>query len=280
MNGQFGKQFELAAGSVTGGQHRLTGKNNQDAFYGIRTPAETIAVVCDGCGSGAHSEVGAKIGARLVVDAIAQLRARSPELQFWSTNDFWQQVQQQVLQQLRTLADKMGGCTVQTIGDYFLFTVVGALLTPTVAAIFSLGDGIMAMNDRVFQAGPFPHNAPPYLAYQLLDPSLNKTEAFQIQVHHHQPINQVETILIGTDGVIDLMQLAEKNVPGTSERVGPLAQFWKEDRYFRNPDAIRRRLARINRAVTRPNWQEHRLVKQSGLLQDDTTLVAIRRLKR
>ena len=279
MNEQFGKQFELAAGSVTGSQHRLTGKNNQDAFYSLRTPSATIAVVCDGCGSGTHSEVGAKLGARLVVGAIAQLLARSDEPSPWSTEDFWQQVQQQVLNQLHPLADQMGGCTAQTIGEYFLFTIVGTLLTPTAAVVFSLGDGIMVVNGQVFQSGPFPNNAPPYLAYKLLNSSLSKIEIFQIQVQHHLPIDQVETILIGTDGVIDLMQFAEKNLPGKSEPVGPLKQFWQEERYFRNPDAIRRRLALINRATMQPNWQEHRLIKQSGLLQDDTTLVAIRRCK-
>jgi len=280
VSGQISGYFELAAGSIAGRHHQLVGKNNQDAFYTVRTDSETIAVVCDGCSSGMHSEIGAKLGTRWVADAIAQTLCRVPESQLLLNDNFWQNVQQQVLVKLQALAQDMGGCTFQLVQDYFLFTIVGALVTPAGAAVFSLGDGVMAINGQIFHSGPFPNNAPPYLAYQLLDRSLAGVKSFQVQVHQQLPVEKVETILIGTDGVVDLMTLSDRRLPGKSETVGPIEQFWQEDCYFRNSDAVRRRLALINRELTRPDWQERRIVKQSGLLRDDTTLVAIRRKER
>ncbi len=62
--------FEIAGGSILGRSHRLTGKNNQDALCCFQESDCTVAVVCDDCGSGAQSEVGAHIGARLVARAV------------------------------------------------------------------------------------------------------------------------------------------------------------------------------------------------------------------
>ena len=84
-------------------------------------------------------------------------------------------------------------------------------------------------------------------------------------------------MLIGSDGVSDLIQVAEQALPGRSEMVGDLADFWQDDRYFRNPDQVRRRLALINREVTMLDKQAQHWVRQSGLLPDDTTLIVIRR---
>ncbi len=54
--------FEVAAGSVTGRSHVLGGKPNQDAFAFRAADHGLVGVVCDGCGSGAHNEVGAAGG--------------------------------------------------------------------------------------------------------------------------------------------------------------------------------------------------------------------------
>jgi hypothetical protein len=59
--------------------------------------------------------------------------------------------------------------------------------------------------------------------------------------------------------------------------VGPLSQFWTDDRYFANPDALRRRLTLINRESVRADFESRRLVRTPGLLPDDTTVVVLRR---
>ncbi|HIK26542.1 MAG: protein phosphatase 2C domain-containing protein [Oscillatoriaceae bacterium SKW80] len=264
------EQFEIAGGSVIGREHLRSGKNNQDAYWGICSADYAIAVVCDGCGSRAHSEVGAKIGARLTVEALASCAKKITI----DDSFFWQQVQQDLLKKLQALACIMGGNFSQTLQDYFLFTIVGALVTPAGAWLFSIGDGIIAVNGTVTQLGPFPQNTPPYLAYGLLD---STSEAWQFQIHKTLPLDEVKSILIGTDGVKNFIEAAETNLPGKEEKVGSISQFWEQDCYFKNPDSVRRKLALMNREVTKPDWEGQQLVRTVGLLPDDTTLMVLRK---
>jgi hypothetical protein len=161
------------------------------------------------------------------------------------------------------------------ISHYFLFTIVGALLTPTRAVFFSLGDGLLAVNEEVTVLGPFPGNAPPYLGYGLVNSAL-PPEMLRFHIHRVLPLEELRTFLLGTDGVQELMQAAKSHMPGKTESVGPLSQFWQEERFFRNPDMARRRLAGIARdATTRTDGG---IRKEAGLLPDDTTLIVGRRI--
>ena len=264
--------FDIAAGSVTGRDHVLAGRNNQDAYHWLCLPQAVMAVVCDGCGSGKHSEVGAQIGARLMTEAMAHAM-QSP------AHAFWYRVRQDILGQLRYLAEQMGGSFIDTVQDYLLFTIVGALVTPWRTFCFSLGDGVMVVNGDQILLGPFPDNAPPYLAYALLDAHNCRPSVFsrEFQIQRILPTRAVQSIVLGTDGLETFLQAATCPLPGKQAAVGPLQQFWQEERYFSNPDALRRTLALVNREVVQPNWEAQRLERHAGLLCDDTTLVVIRR---
>ncbi len=250
--------FELAAGSVAGRDHRLEGRNNQDAAELLLLPDMTVAVVCDGCGSGRRSEVGAALGARLVVRAVAESGPAG-----LGEPDFWNAVRERVLRDLDSLIRRMGGPRSAIIEEYFLFTIVGAVLAPAGAAFFSLGDGLIAVNGEKIPPGPFPNNAPPYPAYG----------SHPFAVHRTLPSGEVDHFLIGTDGIFDLMTAADAPLPGKEESVGPLERLWSDDRYYRNPDRLRRHLALANRDVVRGDRHER------GLLPDDTTIVVGRRRK-
>lgn len=265
-------RFDIAAGSVTGRDHVLAGRNNQDAYHWACLPHAVMAVVCDGCGSGKHSEVGAQIGVRLMLEAIARAR-QGP------AHAFWYRVRQDVLAQLRCLAEQLGGHFPSTVQDYLLFTVVGALVTPWRTFCFSLGDGVMVVNGGQIPLGPFPDNAPPYLAYALLNTHNGKPPALsqKFQMQRVLPTTAVQSIVLGSDGLEPFLQAATRRSPGKQTTVGPLQQFWQEERYFTNPDAVRRTLALVNREVIQPNWEAQRLDRQGGLLPDDATLVVIRR---
>lgn len=247
--------FEIAGGSVPGHSHALAGRNNQDAYAWQCGPQALLAVVCDGCGSSAHSEVGAQVGARLVLEAMQRALPVTG-------SGFWEHVSARLLAQLGALASQLGGSLSRTVADYLLFTIVGALVTPEETWVFGLGDGVIAVNDTVVPLGPWPHNAPPYLAYGLLE------AAPPLQPLQHWPTATVQSLLLGSDGLDAFLQ---------DERLGSLPQFWQEDRYFRNPDTIRRRLAVLNREVIRPDWAAQRLTRCVGPLRDDTTLVVLRR---
>jgi hypothetical protein len=269
--------FEMAAGSVVGKEHLRTGKNNQDAYCYRSLPAGIIAVVCDGCSSGAHSEVGAKLGAQLVTDVIYEQLAGHPSA--LHTEAFWEQVRQAALLQLSKLTAILGSDLVCIVRDYLLFTVVGVVVTPIETVLFAIGDGVIALNDQVIPLPSFPNNAPPYLGYGLISSAVAglTLEDLKIQVHHCVPTHSVQSILIGTDGVQDAIAAANQSLPGKPELVGGISQFWQNDRYFKNPDCIRRRLTQMNHTLTKPDWEARWLHQEGGLLPDDTTMVVIRR---
>lgn len=295
------KSFEIAAASVTGRDHRIASKNNQDAFCCLASDELIVAVVCDGCGSGSHSDLGAKLGVRLVARNIYnRYRNHVKYKNYGLSVGAWQEnlkgVFENVLIQLTSFARDYADirprpdsapwwwdCVYDWKGcvhDCFLFTIVGFIMTPFDSLIFSIGDGIFALNGRTKVLGPFPNNAPPYIGYNAIkEDILLEADYSKFAINAFLPTDEVEAILIGTDGVVDFVQTAEKNLPGKEELVGSLSQFWENDLYFRNPDALRRRFAIVNADVTKPLWEERRLMKYPGLLRDDTTLVVVRRKK-
>jgi hypothetical protein len=241
--------FEIAGGSVTGRAHVAAGRNNQDAFCWASDAGGLVAVVCDGCGSGPRSELGAQLGSRLVVQAATRLLR-------WSgleVADLLEQVRQDVLASLRGLAREMSvdaAGFARTVADHLLFTIVGVLVTPRGATTFSLGDGLVVINGERTQLGPFPNNEPPYLGYALLPGAGHRGASANLsfQVHRSMPANEVQSLVLGSDGAVELD-----------------SRFWGDDRFFKNPDMVRRRLAVLTRGA------------RGALLSDDTTLVVVRR---
>ena len=273
----FSDRFEIAGGSVSGRSHLLAGKGNQDAYHWSVEERSLVAVVCDGCGSGAQSEVGAAIGARLVVAEATRAIALGGAV---DSAALWEQVRANVLARLSDLVAAMGGKRSRLVAEMFLFTVVGLAAAADRAVIFAAGDGLFAVGDDVERLGPFSRNEPPYLGYGLLEADPLGPSSPRILVHRALSTSELDTVLLGTDGAADLPDLASRALPGgggEGESVGPLRRFWEEDTHFTNRDAVRRRLARINREITRPVWSEKRLAKEPGLLEDDTTIVVVRR---
>ncbi|MBI4021593.1 MAG: protein phosphatase 2C domain-containing protein [Candidatus Aenigmarchaeota archaeon] len=244
-------KFQIAGGSIAGRDHRhpLNPHNNKDAFAWRTSEGATAIVVADGCSSGSHNEVGAKLGARLMVEALLRQWRRSPD----SADILLEQAMQDLLAQIRVLAHAMGGSFSETIGDCFLFTLGGAVLTEDRSLVFSVGDPLIIVNGDVVRSGGYPGNEPPYPAYALLgdEPEMNR-----------QVVSGVESVLIGTDGAEDF-RAAEGAHVGTA-LIGPISQFWTQEQYFANPDSVRRTLALAAAAAGSP-------------LHDDTTLVVARR---
>jgi hypothetical protein len=238
--------FQVAGGSVTGRAHVVLGRGNQDACAWVVDDAALVAVVCDGCSSGRHSEVGAHLGARLVAATVARGVAAGADV---GRHDFWEGVRAAALGELSRLARAMGADLRATVEEFFLFTVVGATLDRERAALFSLGDGLLVVDGVTTRLGPFPGNEPPYLAYGLLEAA-----GPGFVLHDVMPVDAVRSLLVGSDGAADL----------ADQR--PLAEFWEDDRCFANPDAVRRRLT----VAARPG-------AGAPGLTDDATLVVVRR---
>ncbi len=227
----------------------MNGKNNQDALCCRADNGVLIAVVCDGCSSGRYSEVGARLGARLLAESLRRNLQAQPD----APTSLWEAVRQDVLSGLLQLALSMGGNLADTVHDHFLFTIVGTVISPARTVVFALGDGVAGVNGELLCLGPYPDNSPPYLGYALDQgtAALFAPDALQFQIVRSVETPAVRSVLIGTDGTVDLA------------RAVSLRELWDSDRYFKNPDMLRRRLVLAG--------------KEPGALPDDTTLVVIRR---
>lgn len=271
------RAFAVAAGRVTGRAHQRVGHGCQDGLAWHAAADALVAVVTDGCGSSQYSEVGARLGARLIVAALLRELGRAAEGagERVSALDaaLVERALADVVERLRALARAMGGDLAETVSEHFLFTVVGAVITPARALAFALGDGIVAIDGAVHVVGPFPGNCPPYLGYRLLDPRASAGLSFCAE----QPTAALDSLLLATDGAGAILAQPGRALPGRSEPAGPLAQFWTDAAYFRNPDAVRRRLWLMSREHVAPDWTARRLHRDGGMLDDDTALIAIRR---
>ncbi len=261
--------FEVAGGSVRGRMHTEAGRNNQDALYWLQEDDFTVAVVTDGCGSAPHSEVGARLGARLLTHRLVQSMRAGVSMPA-AINEACQETLGALIRLCTGLAPDDGSWP--KIGEeYFLFSFIGTVLTPQKIYIFWLGDGVYAVDSIVTVLGPYPNNAPPYLWYRT-----RGAEWEHVIVKESYVTTAVQSLLIGTDGAVDIEHNAQRNLPGKTETFGSLAQFWERDKYFRNPDMARRRLFLANHEHIVPDGAGG-IIREVGLLPDDTTFIVIRR---
>ena len=217
--------FEWAKGSVIGCAHIRINKNNQDAVLIKSTADYVIGIVADGCGSKTHSEVGAWFGVEILVEAIANHLPQS------LTEETLDTIGEQVIDRLPKLSN---------FQDYYLFTLLGFVVTSTDTIVFGCGDGLFSINGDLSQLS-FENNAPPYLIYP----------GTKLEVYQHIPTEELTSIVIATDGLEDWLKAKDLN------------QFSQLDKYFKNPDQVRRTLAIAQ--------------KKESLLADDTTLITLRR---
>ena len=276
------KGFLVAGGSVPGTDHTMPGQpgwtNNHDAWTFQNDRNYLIGVVCDGCGSTSHPEVGSRIGSHLVVNRLSELMRAG----LWETKGNIPGALKVLKEGLVGDIEKMARMTYgeayvdQAVYDHFLFTVVGVAMGEEWTAVFSFGDGVYAVRGEAAVIPAGPGNAPAYLG-QCLVPGLMPKEYLHFVAQNILPTKYVQSILIGTDGVNDLASAADELLPGKQIPVGPLSQFWTDDKYVKNPDCIRRHLALVNLETIDESGERPRITK--GLLHDDTTLVVERKME-
>jgi len=239
--------FDVAGGSISGRRHVRAGRNNQDAFAWHATDTYAVAIVCDGCSSEPHSEVGARLGATMLCDAIVS-RVNGGGASKEALVGLVEAARVDLLDRLRAFATSMGSDTRRTVYEHLLFTVVGVVWTHEACVVFGLGDGAAWLDGAPVVSdalGACEGNAPAYLGYELLDPANERRFA----VHGSACGTEVSMVAVGSDGALDLAHHG---------RIDTLY----DARVFRNVDGMRRALVVAGRT--------------RATLDDDTTLVVLR----
>lgn len=154
--------------------HLLSGRNLQDAMCSFRVGDFVAGVICDGCSDGAHSEVGAALGAQYLTALIDDYRNCT-----WLTPiKIAAKLERRLTQYLQTLlVPYQEIMTEQELAHYvenhLLFTVVGFIWTPEESVFFYCGDGTILINDEVHHLNV--GNKPLYPAYRLIPYAVPKT---------------------------------------------------------------------------------------------------------
>lgn len=257
--------FDIRAGSVIGRDHRKIGKNNQDAYYIAQNDDTLVAIVADGCGdpSSPFSEVGSRIGAKLVATTVLQF-AKNYEC---CDQSFFNDVLDSVLRDIVKISDHIDPYNEgNTLKDMFLFTIVGVIIRKDISVFFTLGDGVIRINGLQIKMSKYDNNAPPYIVYNLMKSSLVAFEPTSIIIFNIRAVlstKNLNSFLIGTDGVDYLTDVSE---------------FWTDSKLFENVNAVNNRLAAINRDTQTIDWESYSINKHNGPLVDDTTLICGKRI--
>ena len=253
----------MRAGTVRGRSHARLDTNNQDGLALLARPELLLAVVTDGCSQGAASEVGAQLGARVLRAGIARAYAtatgpRRAERAFIRG----------VAHLLRTLRAARAAAALDDaphpVAEQFLFTALVAMVTETEALIFGCGDGLFAVNGSAVALDSGPDNAPDYLGYRLAharDFGGARPRRPRPRLLARCDLGQLSSLVIATDGATALDDARGANVNQTV--FFGLDALVREPKLETNPSLLQKRLRAIR--------------EQTQVLDDDTTLVVIRR---
>ncbi len=182
--------FSICAGTVAGREHTRLFRNNQDAWAAGTSEALAVLVVCDGCSSGARSEVGASLGVQWMADAVI---AHDGDIALATLT---------LLGRLQQLAESSTDYHA-FIAHHLLFTLVVAVITNENVRVFGRGDGVVSLNGELIIRDSGEGNAPDYLAYGLLDDS--KPPSLDLWLEGEA--SALQSLVIATDGAVNALDL-------------------------------------------------------------------------
>lgn len=192
-------KLRVRYGQIIGRNHMQRQQNCQDGLTVIETESLAVGVICDGCGSGSRSEVGAILASSFLAQEAAKALENSTPLSELAVY-LYDSLRAMLSQFIAVMQPDDVSAFVQ---EHLLFTVLGFALhkETEVALIWAAGDGWILTDDQ------FQHrdqqNTPEYPAYALLPHSslrrLHTELAFEvIEVPHNW-----KRFAIASDGLED-----------------------------------------------------------------------------
>lgn len=237
--------FINASASLIGSTHQKLYYNNQDSYNFYEDKNCVIGVVADGCGSGANSEVGAKLAVDFVVN-------------FCKTNFSCQPFNKNVLEDalieyLKNIVDNQQTTErLYFIENYLYFTLFGFIVQPYQTFIFHSGDGFYMLNNKEVVIEQ--DNRPKYIAKRLISGS-HSMETDCIET------NKLEKLMVATDG---LLHLNDKFLEGEQvEGMAKTSDLFSNENYFDDAAALPKFLIDLSR--------------NKNILKDDTTLIMLKK---
>jgi len=301
------ERFETTSASIIGREHLgneigLKGLPNQDSIALNHHKLFLIGVVSDGCGSTDNAQIGSSILANYLANSIAtQIRTG-----YWDTiNEFiYSSLHLSLVSLIKRTSfgiyqSNKNFCLLETIKDMidtFAATLIGFVVTEDKTTIFSIGDGVYYLNGQRTQIGPFENNAPPYIVYSAIEgfretheeiiaskySSFHETQplCFEFSFHEELATEDVESLVVGSDGVMFLEEAQGELLPGRTDKVVPsIDEIISTDVFFRNPQTLQRLFGMMQANRTVVDWDNRKVRTENSLLIDDTSLIAIRRRK-
>ena len=181
-------------GQVTGRDHLLRRVNCQDSVGIRQLETAVIGIVCDGCGSGKHSEVGAKLVTEYLLNQAEYLLDEGVTL-----DALPRLLYAQTLTYLDGLLSTVDATRqLEFINDYLLFTIQGVIITGAEGVIFSAGDGMVLVNEDLQIRDE--DNQPNYIAYHLIDPRYLNGDVLPETFDYQLLANDWQRLAIATDG--------------------------------------------------------------------------------
>ena len=201
------EKIHIAVGGAAGNDHKNPhgpgATNYQDSASLIFNGEIPIgAVICDGCGSMPHSEIGAQFASKRLAELISGDLADNGCVDLEKVcTQFIAMVEQ------AAMLYKTGNEAIEkVIAEYFLFTVLLAYEQNGEIVIAGCGDGMYMADDEIFVIEPPLKNAPPYLSYRLIPSQYcGQADILTIREIARIPISSVrKSVIIGSDGLIEL----------------------------------------------------------------------------
>lgn len=168
--------------------------------------------------------------------------------------------------------------------EAFLFSFLMAVVTPEWTTVIGLGDGVFGINgDFKALTSSIDARHPCFVGYALR-PELELEEQTNLQAHRPWPTKQVESICIGSDGVMHLLAAEKKALARSESRALNLKQLTDPDKLRANPNFLQAELRQTNveTAAVRIYSGNGKVVScgqefRRGFLPDDTTLAVLLR---
>lgn len=232
--------MKIGYGSIQGFTHRQLEYNNQDFVLVSENDNYNIGLIADGCGSGSNSEVGAQLGLKFLLRIISEQASSD-----WKVN-----LKENIQKYSSQIAEIHSSNPRDFTKNFLLYTIIGFVEENNKITIFSFGDGVIIIDDKVKVINQ--NNRPKYINNELIG---NEGGKFT----YEEVILDEQTILIGSDGVEDLIEAINK---GLVDEYTDLHAFIRDEKNFSDPIHIPKFLQKYAR---------------SGILKDDCTLIIVKK---